>query len=75
MPDAPTPDPSAADGMPIITNDMLPTDTIYRTPGQIIMSRLTLGRMRTTLDAPEGCAPLLRLSFREWRRWKLRADA
>ena len=60
---------NALDATPIVTNDLLPTDTVLRVSGgRIIMSRLTLGRMRTTLEAPEGTAPVLRLSFREWRR-------
>lgn len=62
----------AVTGMPIVTNDMLPTDTVYRAEGRLIMSRLTLGRVRTGLDAPKGTVPVVRLSFREWRRWKLR---
>ena len=63
---------NALDATPIVTNDLLPTDTVFRVSGgRIIMSRLTLGRMRTTLEAPEGTTPVLRLSFREWRRWKL----
>ena len=60
------------DATPIVTNDLLPTDAVFRiSGGRIAMSRLTFGRMRTTLEAPEGTTPVLRLSFREWRRWKL----
>lgn len=62
---------NALDATPVVANDLLPTDAVYSAGGQMFMSRLTLGRMRTTLEAPEGTTPVLRLSFREWRRWKL----
>lgn len=59
-------------GTPIVANDTLPLDQVYRCEGRLFMSRLTLGRMRTQFDAPDGVRPVIPLSFREWRRWKLR---
>lgn len=63
---------TALHGATIITNDIVPTGRMIAGPsGRVFMSRLTYGHLATALAAPDGATPVLRLSFREWRRWKL----
>ena len=61
------------DGVPLYRNDLVPTGTAWRSAGGVFMNGLTLALTRTALNAPV-VRPVLKISFGEWRRWKLGLD-